>query len=171
YTILGEGSLLWAIHDLPGFDAEIAAYRDFLSTHQDADGAWDAGDLQITSFVMMGLAAVGGTAADAAIGAAANYYLTHQFVPGGWPAEGSSTDPASEFAEVDGEVVRAMATLFSTSTGSNVAVVPSQLSTVTFSTVTSPGMTTVVAVDQATIPNVTGGVGSLHELSCSVLTT
>src|SRR5262249_58697057 len=103
-----------------------------LSTHQDADGAWDAGDLQITSFVMMGLAAVGGTAADAAIVAAANYYLTHQFVPGGWPAEGSSTGPASGFAEGDGEVVRPMAALFRKSTRSNVPVGRSPLSTAAF---------------------------------------
>src|SRR4029077_548481 len=79
YTILGEGSLLWAIHDLPGFDVQIASYRDYLTTHQDPAGSWDAGDLQITSFVVMGLAAVGGPAAGASIVSAANYFLVHQF--------------------------------------------------------------------------------------------
>ncbi|HXI26964.1 MAG TPA: HYR domain-containing protein, partial [Vicinamibacterales bacterium] len=171
YTILGEGSLLWAIHDLPGFDTQIAEYRDFLAAQQDPEGSWDAGDTQITSFVMMGLAAVGGPAANNAIVSAATYFLKHQFVPGGWPAEGSSTDPASEFAEVDGEVVRAIATLFSTPSGANIAVVPSQLSTVTFSNVTSPGMTTVVAVDQATIPTITGGFEIVNALSYQVTTT
>jgi hypothetical protein len=176
YTIIGTGSLLWGIHDLTGFDLTIAEYRDFLITQQDPAGSWDAGDLQMTSFVMMGLAAVGGPAANAAIVSAANYLLAHQFATpaaaiGGWPAEGSAADPANEFPEVDGEIVRAMATVFSTPTGANIAVVPSQLSTVIFSSVTSPGQTTVVAVDQATVPATSDGYEIVNSLTYEVATT
>ena len=175
YTIIGTGSLLWGIHDLPGFDSSIAEYRDFLITHQDAAGSWDAGDLQMTSFVMMGLAAVGGPQANAAIVSAANYLLAHQFPTapaiGGWPAEGSAIDSSNEFPEVDGEIVRAMATVFSTPTGANIAVVPSQLSTVIFSSVTSPGQTTVVAVDQATVPPTSNGYEVVNSLTYEVATT
>ena len=175
YTIIGTGSLLWGIHDLAGFDSSIAEYRDFLITHQDAAGSWDAGDLQMTSFVMMGLAAVGGPQANAAIVLAANYLLAHQFATasaiGGWPADGTGVDSSTEFPEVDGEIVRAMATVFSTPTGANIAVVPSQLSTVIFSSVTSPGQTTVVAVDQATVPATGSGYEIVNSLTYEVATT
>jgi len=174
YTIIGEGSLLWGIHDLAGFDTKVAEYRDFLIRQQDPEGSWDAGDLQMTSFVSMGLAAVGGVAANAAIVSAANYFLAHQFPAngvGGWPAEGSAIDPSDEFPEVDGEIVRAMATVFSTPTGANIAVVPSQLSTVTFSSVTSPGQTTVVAVDEATVPPASDGYEIVNSLTYDVATT
>ncbi len=55
YTILGEGSLLWAIHDLPGFDAQVNEYRAFLLAQQDPAGSWDSGDSQVTSYVTIGL--------------------------------------------------------------------------------------------------------------------
>jgi hypothetical protein len=54
--------------------------------------------------------------------------------------------------------------LFNTPTGTGISVAPSQVSTVTFSTVASPGGTTVVAIDPATAGGVTGAgeiVGSI----------
>src|SRR5262249_58531605 len=96
HTILGEGSLLWALHDLPGFDLQLASYRDFLTSHQDVAGSWDLGDLQVTSFAVMGLAAVGGPVANAAMVSAANYFLAHQIASGGGPARGRPTAPEAD---------------------------------------------------------------------------
>ncbi len=144
YTMLGRGSLLWAIHDLPGFDTQIAEYRNYLVAQQGVDGTWDGGNLQTTAYVVLGLAAVGGPGSDAAIQSAAAFYIANQFASNGWPfAAGGS----SEFSVVDAEVIRAVATLFSTQAGSGVQVAPAQISTVTFSSVEGAGTTTVVALD------------------------
>jgi hypothetical protein len=138
YTILGEGSLLSAIHDLPGFDAQINEYRSFLLEQQDPGGSWDAGDSQITAFVVMGLAAVGATGANSAIALASEFFLSNELPAGGWPATVTESGSGVESIEVDGEVVQAMATLFSTPAGADVSVMPSQLSTVSFSSVAGP---------------------------------
>jgi hypothetical protein len=171
YTLLGEGSLLWAVHDLPGFDAQISEYRSFLLSQQDPAGSWDVGDSQMTSFIVMGLAAVGGTGASEAIARAARFLLAHQFTGGGWPGFLTETGPGAEYAAVDGEIVRAIATLFSTPAGADVSVVPSQLSTVTFSNVSVAGVTTVIAVDQAQVPEATGGFQVVGALTYEVATT
>src|SRR5206468_3511257 len=71
YTMAGEGSLLWAIHALPGAQSQIDEYRTFLLANQDAVGTWDGGDLQQTAYIVLGLAAVGGAQAEAAIRSAA----------------------------------------------------------------------------------------------------
>lgn len=102
---------------------------------------------------------------------AAGFLLANELPTGGWPGNVSSTGVGAEYAEVDGEVVRAMATLFSTPAGADVSVVPSQLSTVTFSSVTAAGTTTVVAIDQATVPQVTGGFEIVNQLTYQVSTT
>jgi hypothetical protein len=166
YTLLGEGSLLWAIHDLPGFDAQVSEYRAFLLAQQDAGGSWDVGNSQITSYITIGLSTVG--SADAAMTSAANFFLRNQFAAGGWPFSAGGT---SEYAEVNAEVVRAMATLFSTPAGASVAVTPAQLSSVTFSTVSTSGLTTVVAIDPATAATVTGGFDVVGGLTYQVKTT
>ena len=171
FTLIGEGSLLWAIHDLPGFDAQLSEYRSFLLAQQDPAGSWDVGDTQVTAFVVMGLAAVGGPGTSASIASAAGFFLASEFPTGGWPSNVSPTSVGAEYGEVDGEVVRAMATLFSTPAGADVSVVPSQLSTVTFSSVTAAGTTTVVAIDQATAPQVTGGFEIANQLTYQVSTT
>ena len=119
----------------------------------------------------MGLAAVGGTGVNASLSAAAGFYLANQDPAGGWPASVSVAGVGGEYGEVDGEVVRAIATLFSTPAGADVSVVPSQLSTVTFSTVTVPGITTVSAIDQATAPSVSGGFEVVGGLTYQVSTT
>jgi hypothetical protein len=171
YTLLGEGSLLWAIHDLPGFDAQLVEYRDFLLAQQDAAGSWDLGDTQITAFVAMGMAAVGGPAANASISKAAAFFLANQMATGGWPADVNPAGNGAEYGEVDGEVIRAVATLFSTSAGADVSVVPAQLTTVTFSTVTVAGLTTVNAIDPATAPAVIGEFQVVGGLTYQVNTT
>ena len=168
YTILGEGSLLWAIHDLPGFEAKVNEYRAFLLAQQDPAGSWDGGDSQVTAYVTIGLQAVGGTGTSAAMTAAANFFLAQQLPTGGWPFSASTS---GEYGAVDGEVVRAISTLFSTRAGANVAVAPAQLSNVTFSNVTTSGVTTVVAIEQATAPNVVGGFDVVGGLTYQVNTT
>jgi hypothetical protein len=124
YTILGEGSLLSAIHDLPGFDPQVNEYRSFLLDQQDPGGSWDGGDSQITAFVVMGLAAVGGTGANSAIAFASEFFLSNELPAGGWPATVRAAGRGAEYSEVDGEVVRAMATLFSTPAAADVSVIP-----------------------------------------------
>ena len=61
--------------------------------------------------------------------------------------------------------------LFSTPAGANIAVTPAQLSTVTFSEVNTSGVTTVVAVNDATTPTVTGGFDIVGGLNYQVTTT
>lgn len=145
YTLLGMGSLLWAIHDLPGFDAKITEYRSWLISQQDASGSWDVGDLQITSYVAMGLGAVGGTGTTTAIQSAVSFFMAHQLANGGWPFSYVNGVNGREYAMVDSEVMRAIATLYGTQVGQSMTVAPSQLATVTFSEVTVPGETTMVA--------------------------
>jgi len=151
-TLLGEGSLLWAMHDLPGFDPQIAEYRSFLVAQQDASGAWDAGNLQITAYVVLGLSAVGGTGVEASVTRAVAFVLDNQLPEGGWPLYVTSAGATPvEYTEIDAEVVRAMATLFSTPTGSGVSVSPSQVGEVTFASVTAPGVTTMTAIDPSAL--------------------
>ena len=145
HTLIGMGSMLWAIHDLPGFDADIDAYRSFLLSQQDAEGSWDAGDLQVTAYVILGLSAVGGTGTSAAIQSAAAYFIANQLPASGWPSWIVGEAAGAENTEADAEIIRAIATLFSTPMGLGVEVTPAQLSTVTFSAVTAAGATTVVA--------------------------
>lgn len=145
YTLLGMGSLLWAIHDLSGFDSTINSYRSWLLTHQDADGTWSGGDLQITSYVALGLGAVGGSGTAQAIESGVAFFIAHQLANLGWPFSFVNGVAGGEYPMVDSEVMRAMHILYNTQTGQSVQLSPSQLATVTFSSVTVPGSTTVVA--------------------------
>ena len=171
YTIAAEGSLLWSFNDLPGFDAQISEYRSFLVAQQDPQGSWDVGDSQITAYVLFGLAAVGGTGTDAAMSAAAAYYIVNQLPSGGWPSYVSASGNGGEYAEVDAEVERAMQTLFSTPAGSNVSVAPAQLSTLTFTTVTSSGLTSVVATNPSAPNGIAPGFHVVDNLTYDVITT
>src|SRR5438093_11514220 len=139
------------MHDLPGFDAQITEYRSFLLAQQDGAGSWDAGDSQISSNVVLGHAAVGGSGTDSAIASAVAFFIGHQLPSGGWPSTVGPTGNGDEYTEIDAEIVRAIFTLFSTPAGANVSVTPAQLSTVTFSTVSASGLTSVVATDHASI--------------------
>lgn len=167
-TLLGEGSLLWAFHDLPGFDAQIAAYRSFLVSVQDPAGSWDGGETQITAYVLTGLAAVGG--ADAALTSAAAFLIANQLPQGGWPDPVAAVN-GDEYVEVDAEITRAMSTLFNTPGGASVQVSPAQLATVTFSRVGSPGRTTVVATQLPGGPTPPSGYTILAGLTYQVTTT
>jgi hypothetical protein len=164
YTILGEGSLLWAIHDLQGFAPQVGEYRSFLLAQQEESGAWI--DSQMTSYVVLGLAAAGGAGTDAAIGLAVEFFLANQLPSDGWPFVAGGSD---EYTEVDAEVVRAMFTLFNTPAGSNVSVAPAQLSSITFSTVTTSGLTSVVGSDLGA--SVIAGYTIQQDLEYEVLTT
>jgi hypothetical protein len=171
YTILAEGSLLWSFNDLPGFDAPISAYRTFLIAQQDPQGSWDVGDSQMTAYVLFGLAAVGGTGTDTAMSTAAAFYIVNQLPAGGWPGNVTPSGNADEFAEADAEVERAMQTLFSTQAGSNVVVAPAQLATLTFGTVTSAGLTSVVATAPSPATMTTRGFQIVDGLTYNVITT
>jgi hypothetical protein len=146
YTLLGMGSMLWAMHDLPGFDAKISEYRSWLLSQQDPSGSWDAGDLQITSYVALGLGAVGGTGTNTAIQQAVSFFIANQLPSHGWPAYVDSSGIGPEYSNVNSEVTRAIAMLDGTQPGEFVHVTPAQLSSVMFSEVLSAGATTVVAL-------------------------
>jgi subtilisin family serine protease len=153
YTLLDMGSMLWAMHDLPGFDAKITEYRSWLLSQQDAQGSWAGGDLQITSYVVMGLGAVGGAGTSAAIQSAVLFLLDNQLPNFGWPFWVDGGSSGLEYPMVDSEVMRAIASLYSTQAGQSVQVTPAQLATVTFSDVSAPGSTTVVAQhEEAPVP-------------------
>jgi hypothetical protein len=171
YTLLGEGSLLWAFSDLPGFDAQISGYRSYLLAQQDAQGSWDAGDAQITAYVIFGLAAVGGTGTDTAMNAAAAFDIANQLPNGGWPSSVTAFGNGVEIAEVDAEIERAIQTLFSTPSGSSVTVAPAQLSTVTFGSVTAAGLTSVVAKQPAVAAKMPRGYTILDGLTYDAATT
>jgi len=162
---------LWAFHDLPGFDAQITEYRGFLIAQQDQAGSWDVGDSQISSYVIFGLAAVGGAGVDAAMQSATGFFLASQLPAGGWPSYVGSEGSAPESPEVDGEIVRALSTQFSTPAGANVSVAPAQLSTVTFSSVASPGVTRVVATAASTTTTMPRGFETVAGLTYEVITT
>ncbi len=146
HDLLGKGSLLWAVHDLGGFETTLAAYRTFLLGAQDGSGTWDDGNLQATAYAVMGLAAVGGAGTDQAIQAAVGAFIASQLPSNGWPFSAAFPD---EYSPLDAEILRAVATLFSTQAGSSVLVTPAQLSKVTFSKVTKSGATTMVAKERA----------------------
>jgi subtilisin family serine protease len=169
HTWLGAGSLLWAWHDLEGFDFQIDAFRDFLLNTQDpATGLWDNGNLQTTAYVINGLAAVGGAGTDAAIRAAVASYIANQLPSGGWTFLANGVD---EFSNVDGEVTRAIATLYSTQAGASVQVAPAQLSRVRFDQVSASGATTVVALDRSAAGSVPLGYSLVSGLTYEILTT
>jgi hypothetical protein len=143
-TLIGMGSLLWAIHDLPGFDTTISDYRAYLLAQQAPAGTWSGGNLQTTAYVALGLGAVGGDTA-AAIEAAVAYFIGNQLTNGGWPFSIVDGVPGDEFSSVDSEVARAIDLLFSTGVGSTVTVSPAQLASVTFDAVSVAGTTTIIA--------------------------
>jgi hypothetical protein len=171
YTLIGEGSLLWAFHDLPGFEPQVNEYRAFLLSQQDPKGSWGGGNLQRTAYIALGLAAVGSAPAQAAIRSAMAFYLSQQLPQGGWPSLVTPTFTDVEVTEVDSEIVRAMFTLFNTQTGTSITVSPAQLSSLTFTTVTAAGMTSVVGVDPARLPALPGGHTLLNGLAYQVTTT
>ena len=155
-TLLGIGSFLWAVHDLPGFDTTIADYRSQLLAQQDVSGTWSGGNLQTTAYAALGLGAVGGAGTAAAIQQSVEYFIANQLANGGWPFAIVNGVPGGEFSTVDSEIGRAIDLLFSTGSGSSVTVSPAQLAAVTFESVSSPGTTTVVATSntsEATLPN------------------
>ncbi len=173
YTLLAEGSLLWSFHELPGFDAKISEYESFLLAQQDPQGSWDVGDLQITAYVVFGLSAVGGTGSDAAISAATAFYIANQLPSGGWPSTVRANGDSDEFVEGEAEVERALQTLFSTQTGSNVTITPAQaqLSTVMFGSVTTAGLTSSVALGLPAAARIPSGVHLVSGLTFQLTTT
>ena len=169
YTLLGMGSMLWAMHDLPGFDVKIDEYRSWLLSQQDPSGTWDVSDLQITSYVALGLGAVGGSGTEAAIQKAVDFFVANQLPTKGWPAWITATGSGAEFTSVNSEVTRAIGVLGSTQPGESVTVTPAQLATVTFDEVLTPGSTTVVALEaNALVPS---GYALLPGLTYTVSTT
>lgn len=170
YTLLGMGSLLWAIHDLPGFSGKIDEYRSWLLSQQDAAGTWDVGNLQTTSYVALGLGAVGGAGTTAAIDNAAGFFIANQQPNGGWPFSIANGVSGAEFTTVDSEIIRAIDLLYSTGSGSSVTVSPAQLATITFDTVSTAGITSVVATSptSARVPN---GYTLVSGLTYDVTTT
>jgi len=115
WTMLAEGSLLWAIHDLPGFDQKIAEYRAFLLAQQavvdapqDPAGSWDAGDLQVTAYAILGLAASGSEGTDPSARAATMFYLTSQLTSGGWPSFLRAGEHGDDEFEIDSEALQAL---------------------------------------------------------------
>jgi hypothetical protein len=118
WTMLAEGSLLWAIHDLPSFSDQIAEYRAFLlaqqstaDSAQDPSGSWDAGDLQVTAYALLGLAASGSEGTDPALVAATMFYVRSQLPSGGWPAYVRSGGIGDDIPEIDSEVLQALAAI------------------------------------------------------------
>jgi hypothetical protein len=168
HELLGKGSLLWAVHDLGGFDAKLAEYRAFLLAEQDSDGTWNGGNLQVTAYAVMGLAAMGDTGTDAAIQSAVATLLANQLPSNGWPFSAGFAD---EYSPVDAEVLRAVATLYSTQAGSSVLVTPAQLSQVTFSEVRRSGATTVVAKARPAAARAPKGFTLVDGLSYEVSTS
>ena len=171
YTLIAMGSLLWAFHDLPGFDEDIAEYRAHLLAQQDPAGSWDVGDSQITAYVVLGLAAVGGAGVEGAIEQALEFFVSHQLATGGWPSYVTFGQLGAEYTEIDAEVVRAMFTLYNTPIGPEVMVEPAQLATVTFREVLTSGFTSVVATDRPAATLVPPGFTILHDLTYEVVTT
>ena len=167
-TLIGMGSLLWAIHDLPGFTATIDDYRSWLLAQQAPEGTWSNGNLQTTAYVALGLGAVGGDTG-AAIQAAVGYFIANQLANGGWPFSIVNGLPGGEFSPVDSEIARSMDLLFSTGLGSSVTVAPAQLATVTFDAVSVAGTTSIVATttpeDVRSLPNYTLLDGLTYQIS------
>ena len=169
HTYVGVGSLLWAWHDLVGFETEINTYRAQALAFQDpATGLWDNGNLQATAYIVKGLAAVGGTDTDAAIRKAVAFYIANQLPANGWTFTAGGT---SEYSNVDSEVIRAIGTLYNTQAGSSVQVAPAQLSSVTFDQVSTSGSTTVVALDRTAAGTVPVGYSLVGGLTYEILTT
>ena len=170
YTLLAMGSLLNGFHDMPGYAAQITEYRDHLIAQQDPEDAWDVGDAQISAYVVLGLAAVGGPGTDVVIEDAVAWFLTNQLANGGWPAFATPTGQyGAEYSEVDAEAVRALFTLFNTPAGTSVSVEPGQLSEMTFSEVSTSGFTSVVATDGLAGVAVPRGFEILENLNGSCL--
>ncbi|HMD33484.1 MAG TPA: hypothetical protein VKH42_00885 [Vicinamibacterales bacterium] len=120
WTMLAEGSLLWAIHDLTGFTAQIAEYRAFLlaqqataASPQDPLGSWDAGDLQVTAYAILGLAASGSEGTDPALQAATTFFVRNQLASGGWPAYVRPDGNGDDEPEIDSEVLQALVAVLS----------------------------------------------------------
>lgn len=170
FTTLAMGSLLWAMHDLPGFDAPIGDYRSYLLGLQGFDGSWSGGSLQDTAYVALGLGAVGGTGVEDAIEDAVAFFINHQLANGGFPFSFSGGVAGSEFATVDSEVTRAIGILYNTGTGSSVSVAPAQLASVTFSDVIAAGTTSVVATSSPSEARVSNAYLLLN-LNYEVVTT
>jgi hypothetical protein len=170
YTLLGEGSMLISIFDLPGFAAKRAEYLSYLLSQQDPAGTWDGGDLQMTAYIVKGLIALGDASANTAIALAETFFANNQQPNGGWPFFIAGSQQGDEDTEVDAEVMAALATLYNTPPGSNVPSRPSALAALQFSTVTTIGTTTVTAIDPTTAGNVPTGF-SLAPLGYDASTT
>lgn len=163
YTLLGEGSLLWAVHDLSAFTQKSTEYTAFLLAAQDPAGSWDVGDVQITSYIVMGLGSVSDPAASAAIAGAACFMLSHQLPSGGFPIYSIAGYPdGPENVEVDAEVMQALHLFFNTPVSSHVTVRPSLLASAQFTNVTAAGATTVFAIDSATAGTLPAGYTAIN---------
>ncbi len=172
HSEIGLGSLLWAIHDLPGFSAQIGDYRALLLAAQDAQGSWGGNNLQITAYATLGLGAVGGAETTDAIERAVQFMLGHQLPELGWPFASVNGVPGEEFTPVDSEVTRAIDLLFSTGVGEDVTVSPAQLVTLTFERVRgAAGMTSVVATDRVANMRMPRGYTLVSGLNYEVITT
>ncbi len=170
HSLIGLGSLLWAIHDLPGFDAQIADYRTLLLAAQHPEGTW-GGNLQITAYVALGLGAVGGSGTAGAIQDAVEFFMANQLPNSGWPFAIAGGLPGAEFAMLDSEIVRAIDLPYGTGSGSSVTVTPAQLAAVTFETVSAAGMTSVVATAATSDARVPNGYTLVDGLTYEVATT
>lgn len=171
YTLLGEGALLWAVHDLSAFTLKSAEYTAFLLASQDPAGSWDLGDAQITSYIVMGLGSISDPAANAAVAGAACFLLAHQLPSGGFASYAVAGYPdGPENVQVDAEVMQALHLFFNTPVASFVTVRPSLLASASFSNVTSAGATTVVAINPAAAGSVPAGY-TLLPLAYDVTTT
>lgn len=163
YTLVGEATLLWAVHDISAFSLKAAEYTAFLLSQQDAEGSWDAGITQITSFVIMGLGSTSDPAANAAIVKAACFILAHQGANGGFPTYAiAGFDDGPENILVDAETAQALHLFFNTPIAPSANVRPSPLANARFTDVTHTGATTVVGVDASTVGPLPSGYTPLN---------
>ena len=111
YTTIGRAALLSSLKPFEG--KTIRKYRDeaIKSTlaAQAANGSWDSDDYQATGFGIAGLSTVPSSASvSAARTKGIAYLLTTQSTGGGWIYPAWAGYPATEYPEIDGEVLSAL---------------------------------------------------------------
>lgn len=172
WTLVGEGAMLWSIHDLAAFTAKRDEYTAFLVANQDENGGWDAGDTQITAFILLGLGSISDPSASEAASEAACFLMSNRLpATGGWPIwVNAAYGPAPENIEVDSEVTQALHLFFNTPAAPQMLVRPSLLGSASFTAVTQSGATTIVAIDPETAGAMPAGIVPL-DLAYDVTTT
>lgn len=170
-TLLAEGALLRALHDVPGFVAKRDEYRSFLLSQQDPEGSWDLRDSQITSYVVRGLSSIGGTDVDTALAKAGCFFLTNQLTNGGWPAFVDPSGNGGENVEVNSEVMQALAVFFSTQATAPAVAAPSVFATVAFDNASAAGTSRVVAIDPGAAGTLPGGFTVFDSFAFDISTT